>query len=113
MYMLTELLYCSPPLPSPPSPGHPKPELVMLQVFCNGQVVAYTEFEYYQTIDAELQSFYHMLNSNLPGFFPTMGGMGGYGMLPHGGQGGEGMTGASGYGFCECREGVTSCVRAV
>lgn len=80
-------------------PGHPKPELVMLQVLCNGQVVAYTEFEYYQTIDTELQTFYHMLNSNLPGFFPTMGGMGGYGMLPQGGQGGESMSGASGYGF--------------
>ena len=81
--------------PPPPS-GHPKPELVMLQVLCNGQVVAYTEFEYYQTIDTDLQTFYHMLNSNLPGFFPTMGGMSGYGMLPQGGQGGGEHVGSIG-----------------
>ena len=76
-------------------------------MLCNGRVVAYTEFEYYQTIDTELQSFYHMLNSSLPGFFPTVGGMGGYGMLPQGGQGGDGLSGVPGYGFCEC---VCECV---
>ena len=72
--------------------GHNNPEVVMLQVVCNGHLIAQTEFEYYATPSDDLQQIYHLLQGNLPGFFPNFGAYGGV-------AGGSGQIGGGNHGL--------------
>ena len=68
-----------------------------LQVVCNGQVIASTEFTYYANAQYHSDLLFQYLTQTFPSYFPEVGAGGGMGGAM-GGGGGDGLGGAGGYG---------------
>lgn len=84
-------------------PRYDIPETVLLQVYCEGRVLAQSEFTYYANTQYHSDQLFQYLVQNMPQYFQVddiSGAMGGGdgGMGP-GGAGGMGGGGGGGYGY--------------